>query len=71
MSDDPFCVDCKWIAPPRKSSIDPACDNPLNRVLDLVSGKKVEWTPSWLRSPAGEHLCGPHGKWFEAKGVKQ
>ena len=43
------------------------CENPKNLQEDPVLGGTKRWTPSWLRSPAGEELCGPDANWFEAK----
>jgi hypothetical protein len=67
----PFCIDCKWIAPPKPNSIDLACAHKDNKQLDPVTGTMGTWTASWMRSPAAEHLCGPKGKWFEARATKQ
>lgn len=62
-----LCKDCKWFEQkPKPNSLEPQCLNPLNSHFDpIYGGEKHAWSPSWLRSPAGEHLCGPEAKWFE------
>jgi hypothetical protein len=64
-----LCFDCKWLTRPQgQIYLDSAlsCDNPKNMLPDPVLGGEKKWHPSWLRSPLGEHLCGPNGNWWEA-----
>ena len=72
MGDLKLCANCRWLkAPPMRGAMfldsELICENPKNLQEDPVLGGVKRWTPSWLRSPAGESLCGPDGDWFEAK----